>query len=106
MPSLCSEFRFNDTVWIRNNGKHKGSRYFVNVDQGSSQAIQALAASKPRKWRGSVKVKATIGFVSRETSIFPDKKSGTYLLPLKSAIRKELRIEEWSKVLVSLSLID
>jgi hypothetical protein len=41
-----------------------------------------------------VKVQVMVGFIIRETSIFPDKKSGSYLLPIKASIRKELHIEE------------
>ena len=36
----------------------------------------------------------TIGKTSWKTSIFPDKKSATYLLPLKAEIRKKENIKD------------
>ena len=39
-----------------------------------------------RGW-GSVRVKVTLGKTKWDTSIFPDKKSGTYLLPIKAEVR-------------------
>lgn len=41
---------------------------------------------------GSLPVTAVIGKTSWKTSIFPDKKIGAYLLPLKSEIRKKENI--------------
>ena len=44
--------------------------------------------SKKIRGFGSVPVKVTLGKTVWKTSIFPDSKSGTYLLPLKSSVRK------------------
>ena len=43
---------------------------------------------KIRRGWGSLPVTVTIGSTTWETSIFPDKKSESYLLPLKVAVRK------------------
>ncbi|MDP3696445.1 MAG: DUF1905 domain-containing protein [Candidatus Taylorbacteria bacterium] len=37
-------------------------------------------------------VRVTIGKTSWKTSIFPDKKAGAYLLPLKNEVRKKEKI--------------
>ena len=37
---------------------------------------------------GSVKVRATIGDTTWETSVFPSKESGGFVLPVKAAVRK------------------
>ncbi len=37
---------------------------------------------------GSIRVTAQIGNTQWQTSIFPDSKSGSYLLPVKAAVRK------------------
>ncbi len=47
---------------------------------------------------GSLKVKVVIGKTTWKTSIFPDKKAGTYLLPLKADVRKSEAIADGSKV--------
>gem|GEM_PF-6245184 len=50
-------------------------------------------------------MKVRIGFYTRETSIFPDKETGKYLLPLKKEVRKELKIGDGDEVFVFLELI-
>ena len=47
---------------------------------------------------GSVRVQATIGQTTWATSIFPDTKSSSYLLPVKAAVRREAGIEEGDAV--------
>lgn len=47
---------------------------------------------------GSIGVEATIGKTIWKTSIFPDKKSGSYLLPLKADVRKAENITDDAKV--------
>jgi hypothetical protein len=50
-----------------------------------------------RGW-GSVPVVATIGGTTWKTSIFPDKKAGSFVLPLKAEVRKAEGIEEGQAV--------
>lgn len=66
-----------------------GGWYFVGVDKKTSEKIKASQKGKPRVGWGSIRVTATIGKTSWKSSIFPDAKSGTYLLPLKAEIRKK-----------------
>jgi len=72
----------------------KASWYFVTIQKDLSDQIKAVAALTPRKGWGSVRVKARIGRLTRETSIFPDKKSACYVLPIKASVRKELNLQE------------
>ena len=51
-----------------------------------------------RRGFGSLRIIATIGKTSWKTSIFPDKKSGAYLLPVKADVRKREKIEIGSRV--------
>lgn len=53
---------------------------------------------------GSLPVSVTIGATTWETSIFPDTKSGTYLLPLKLQVRKKEGIYDGDKVRFVLTL--
>lgn len=41
----------------------------------------------PRRGFGSVKVRVRIGATEWRTSVFPDKASGSYVLPVKKAVR-------------------
>jgi hypothetical protein len=48
---------------------------------------------------------ATVGRTSWKTSIFPDKKRGGYLLPLKAAVRTKEKIELGNTVAVTIELL-
>jgi hypothetical protein len=65
-----------------------GAWHFVNVDKKKSREIKKKYGMGRRGF-GSVPVSVTIGKTSWRTSIFPDKKSGTYVLPLKAEVRKK-----------------
>lgn len=66
--------------------------HFLGVDKITSTAIKA-AYRGPRRGFGAVPVVVTIGATTWQTSIFPDKRSGCYLLPLKAAVRKKEELD-------------
>lgn len=47
-------------------------------------------------------MKAKIGGTSWKTSIFPQAKEGTYILPIKAEVRKKEKILAGNKVVVAL----
>ncbi len=51
---------------------------------------------------GSVRVTATVGATTWSTSVFPDKASGSYVLPVKAAVRRAERIDDGTTVSVHL----
>ncbi|MGW4908042.1 DUF1905 domain-containing protein [Streptomyces sp. NPDC004270] len=59
--------------------------YFVPVPEEESGEIREVAAMASYGW-GVIPVRATVGGVAFETSLFP--RDGGYLLPLKNAVRK------------------
>ena len=61
--------------------------HFVTVDKKSSAELKEKYG-KGRPGFGSIPVEATIGKTTWKSSIFPDKRSGTYLLPLNAKVRK------------------
>lgn len=61
-------------------------------------------ASAFRKAFGSVKVTAEISGLTWQTSVFPDSKSGSCLLPVKKAIRIAARISAGDEVAVRLAV--
>jgi hypothetical protein len=65
--------------------------HFITLPQDLADEIRDEAAPF-RKGFGSVKVTASIAGNSWSTSIFPDSKSGSYLLPVKKAIRTASRL--------------
>ena len=75
--------------------------FFVTLPQAES-AIIRLAV--PRRGFGSVRVRAQIGASCWATSIFPDSKAGTYLLPVKASIRKAEKLSDGDSLTVCLSI--
>ncbi|HUR60941.1 MAG TPA: DUF1905 domain-containing protein [Candidatus Thermoplasmatota archaeon] len=59
---------------------------FVTLPKGPSTELRDLFGAG-RGW-GSIPVQVTIGGTTWRTSVFPDKASGGYVLPLKAAVRK------------------
>jgi Domain of unknown function (DUF1905) len=78
--------------------------HFVSVPEDLSAEIKSLFGDLKRSW-GSLPVVARIGETSWKTSIFPDNKTGTYLLPLKAEVRKKERISAGDTVTVTLEIL-
>lgn len=68
-----------------------GAWRFLHVNKQASDEIK-LTYGKHAAGFGSIRVEVTVGKTIWKTSIFPDKKSGTYLLPTKASVRKAERI--------------
>jgi hypothetical protein len=60
---------------------------FLGLPANEAKEIKEQYGKHAKGW-GSLPVSVTIGKTTWDTSIFPDKKSGTYLLPLKGQVRK------------------
>jgi hypothetical protein len=80
-----------------------GGWYFLTLPQDVSADIRDSAGGLASSF-GSVRVHAAIGRSRWKTSIFPDRKAGAYLLPVKAAVRtkEQLRAGELVEVLLVL----
>jgi hypothetical protein len=76
--------------------------HFVHVDPKTSATLKEKHG-KVKRGFGSIPVMAKIGKTEWKTSIFPDKRSGTYLLPLKFKVRYEEGIEAGEIISFSLT---
>lgn len=81
----------------------KGAWFFVRIEKETAEKIKENFAMFSRGW-GSLPVNVTIGNSTWKTSIFPDKKD-TYLLPIKSQIRKAEQIQEGDELNFQLEII-
>ena len=89
-------------IWLWTS--EKGSWYFLTIPPEQAIEIRlAATAAGPRRGFGSVRVAATIGGVTWRTSIFPQK-SGSYILPIKAAVRRQAGIAAGEEVEVTLDL--
>ena len=77
--------------------------YFAYVDKKQSAVIKEKHA-KAKRGFGSVKVKVTLGKTKWNTSIFPDKHSDCYLLPLKAQIRRAEGFDDGDTVSFTLDI--
>lgn len=80
-----------------------GGWRFLALPKKQSQEIKEKFGSRAKGW-GSLPVSVTIGKTVWDTSIFPDKKSGSYLLPLKAKVRKAEDIFDDASVKFSIKL--
>lgn len=87
---MISAFNFNvkAKVWLY---PGMAGWHFVTLPKKQSGEIKNLFGPMGRGF-GSLPVIVTMGTTSWKTSIFPDKKSGAYLLPLKVDVRKKEHI--------------
>jgi len=65
--------------------------HFVTLPKKQSELIKSRFGALKRGW-GSLPVLVTIGKTSWKTAVFPDRKAGDYLLPLKADVRKKEKI--------------
>ncbi|GAA4162806.1 DUF1905 domain-containing protein [Gryllotalpicola daejeonensis] len=77
--------------------------FFVDLPTGVSDEITALPLI-PGGF-GSVKVEATVGHVTWRTSVFPDDKRGTFVLPIKKEVRARNSLVAGSPVEVTLEVV-
>jgi hypothetical protein len=82
----------------------EGSWHFVSLPEDLADEIEELHGSRAAGF-GSLRVSVTIGETTWATSIFPDKKRATYVLPLKKAVRRAERLEVGSVARVSLEVV-
>ena len=80
------QYTLHANVWLYPG--ESGNWRFVTVPKKVSAEIKKRFGLHARGW-GSLPVEVTIGKTTWLTSIFPDSKSGTYMLPLKAAVRKK-----------------
>lgn len=79
------EYTLRSNVWLY---PGMAGWHFISVSKKASGEIKATFGKHARGW-GSIPVSVTIGKTQWNTSIFPDTKSGTYLLPLNAKVRKQ-----------------
>ncbi len=77
--------------------------HFATVPEAESEEIRDRTEHR-RKGFGSVRVIARIGSSTWKTSVFPQKESGCFILPIKKAIRSKHDLEDGTEVEIKLEL--
>ena len=93
-------------LWRWQSATAPAAWFFVTIAGDAADGIRVAAITgqwlNGRKGFGSARVDATIGDTSWQTSVFPHKESGGWLLPVKKAIRTAEDIDEGDSVTVEL----
>ena len=98
---LKKEYKMRSKVWLY---PGMAGWHFLTLPKIHGQEIKKNFGTRTKGW-GSLRVTVTIKNTTWKTSIFPDKKSGSYVLPLKAKIRKTEGISDHSTVSFTLVLI-
>jgi hypothetical protein len=88
------EYRVHAKLW-RYPGK--GGWHFMNLSPVQSEEIRIRFGADARGW-GSLPATIRIGKTEWRTSLFPDKKTQTYLFAVKSAVRNAEEVEDGEMV--------
>ena len=78
---------------------------FVSLPPEVADEVLDVAGPVTRGF-GSVRVEVTVGATTWRTSVFPDAKAGTYVLPIKKAVRRAEGLEPDASLRVELLLVD
>jgi len=83
----------------------EGGWHFVTLPADVATDVRDLSAGRQHGF-GSVRVRVTVGRTTWRTSVFPESATGSYVLPVKKAIRTAERLAVGGDVLVTLELLD
>jgi hypothetical protein len=97
---MVNHYHVTGVVW-----KYDGyaAWYFLGIDKDTTRDIKAKVSQK--KAFGSVKCIVTVGATTWRTSLFPDKQSETYLLPIKKIVRTREGVENGDRVECTIEIL-
>jgi hypothetical protein len=100
-PATGRDYTVRTQVW-----RYKGaaSWYFANLSTKQSEAIKSRFGATARGW-GSIRVRVRIGKTEWSTSLFPDRKSGTYLFAIKADVRKAEKLSDGDRITARVSVL-
>lgn len=96
------KYTFTSEMWLYPG--MSGNWHFISLPKKYGAEIKQKLGTHARGW-GSLRVEAKIGKTIWKTSIFPDKRQGTYILPIKADVRKREGIYAGEQVALTLMLL-
>ena len=99
----AKSFAFEAPLWLWQTPK--AAWHFVSVPSEISQSVSFLTPPTTKRGWKSIRVEVSIGNSQWKTSLFPDKESRCYLLPIKAEIRKAESLALDDRVKLQLRLI-
>ena len=104
---MAGRLTFTAPLWrwtARKESTDAGAWCFVTLPPEVADEVRE-GAGEPRGF-GSVRVRAEVGTTAWDTSVFPDKESGSFVLPVKKSVRVAAGVEEGDELTVTLALRD
>src|SRR3989338_9658076 len=101
------KFKSKVTVWQAggyDRADNSGAWRFARLPENISAQIKEMQKGKLRRGWGAIYVEAKIGKTKWITSIFPDRHSATYLLPLKKEVRYEENLYDGVDINVAIEI--
>jgi hypothetical protein len=102
------KFKFNSRVIVWKEGYQdkddSGLWRFARVPEDISAKIKEMQKGRLRRGWGAIYAKAKVGKSEWTTSIFPDRHSATYILPLKKQIRYEENLYDGLDIKISVEI--
>ena len=95
---------FESELWIWD-ARRDESWTFVSLPVEASEEIRDRSEGLRRGF-GSLRVRATVGRTTWQTSVFPDSGRGAFVLPVKRAVRKAEKLDAGDVVTVAVELLD
>lgn len=101
MAGAAPVLRFDAELW---RWEGEAAWHFVTLPPELADDIAARTEGR-RKGFGSVRVSVRIGATTWKTSIFPDARSGSFVLPLKQDVRRREDVGDGDVVVVDLEVL-
>jgi hypothetical protein len=100
-PAATRDYTVETRIW-----RYQGAAawYFAKLSAEQSADIKARFGAPARGW-GSIRVRVRIGKTEWSTSLFPDRKSGTYLFAIKADVRKAENLSDGSHITAQVSIV-
>ena len=96
-----ARYEFDAEVWEY---AGQGAWHFVSLPEDVTDEIDERFGHRAKGF-GSQRVEVTIGSTTWRTSIFPDSKRATYILPVKKAVRKAEQLADGTVAHVELEVL-
>jgi hypothetical protein len=101
-PVVLDQMEFTGELWL---SPGPGGWTFITLPKDCADQIRFYTGTRKGRAWGMIKVRARIGSSEWSTTIWPDKASGSFLLPVKAAVRKRENIEAEDQAEVRLSIM-
>lgn len=101
---VSAVYQFDAEVW-RWDARSADSWFFVSLPPDVADDVLEAGEQVSRGF-GSLRVDVTVGSTTWRTSVFPDARQGTFVLPLKRAVRRAEGLELGDTAQVRLTLVD